>query len=318
MFRKENLVAFSAVLFLIAIAIGYSFGQFVSPELTEGTSGLLGWDVQSENVFNYFIFLIVFSFVMLASPILNFIRKNRVIAFVEVLLILSMMVGGFLLSRNWLISTETESGFLGFNESVKSLFDAGWLLAGLMIFWGIYLIGRFVAQLRKTNQLGTRNGRVKLLLLIVGIIAVCFYFIGMHRDIFSSTKFWFFQDDVSLIDSVTGFFKAGENFLGVIIITFTLIFPMVKFIYMFWGLLAPLTPLGMKISKILSTLGKYSMLDVFVVALLILNLKFDSDIIDMEVRSGAIFFGVSIILNMIVASAVVLMGLDKAKETQAA
>lgn len=315
MLRKENLLAFSALWFLVAIAGGYAFGQFLSPELTVGKKGLLGWENTDSFFFNYKVFLLAFGFLMLASPIAHAFRRKMIPAGTEVGLIILMIVLGWLWIGPSLLSSTSESGFLGFNTTYRTNFDTGIFLLSFLILWGAYLFVRYLLQLIDQRQLGTRRGMIKLLLMAIGIAAVGCYFVGMHRSIFHSTKFWVFEEEVSLIDSVTAFFQSGERFLGVIIITFTLVFPMVKFIYMFWGLLAPPTPLSTRISKILSVLGKYSMLDVFVVALLILNLKFHSDILDMQVRSGAILFGISIILNMIVTSAVVLMGVDKGKPT---
>ena len=105
-----------------------------------------------------------------------------------------------------------------------------------------------------------------------------------------------------MIQSVSLFFQGSEVFLGVVIILFTLVFPSLKFVFLFWGVLSKPTPFGKKVNKVLSTIGKYSMLDVFVVALLLLNLKFDSDILDMQVRIGVVYFAISIVLTMVVGS----------------
>lgn len=301
MFRKENSLAFSAIWFLVAVSVGYVFGHFLLPGQTTGSSGFLGLESEDRTFFNARIFLIVFSGVMLIAPVFHAIQRKMLIAGMEVVIIGLMVIAGWLLNQ-YLTVQESDDGFLWLTPSYTTTsFDAGILLSVLAGIWGLYVVIRYFLM---RNPAKTRIYRT--ILLVLGYGAVMLYFIGMHRSIFHSTKFWIFEDEVSLIDSVTAFFKSGENFLGVVIITFTLIFPMIKFFYMFWGLLARPTPVGMKVTKILSVLGKYSMLDVFVVALLVLNLKFDSKIIDMQIREGAILFGFSIILNMVVTSALVL------------
>jgi paraquat-inducible protein A len=308
MLRKENLPAFSAIWFLISISIAYTIGHFISPNTTTTSAGLLGWDSKEITYFNAYAFLITLGACLLVSPILQLIRGQRIWGVMELVLIPCMIGGGWWLSAT-LFSEEEGSGFLWVGSYTTTQFDQGILLVALLGIWGTMMMAR--------HLLGPMSGRkkiVRMLWLALAILAVGLYFLGMHRSIFHSTKFWVFEESVSLIDSVTAFFKAGEAFLGVVIITFTLIFPMVKFIYMFWGILASPTKTGMRITKILSVLGKYSMLDVFVVALLILNLKFESEVIDMEIREGAILFGLSIILNMIVTSALVLAKVEKLEE----
>ena len=53
------------------------------------------------------------------------------------------------------------------------------------------------------------------------------------------------------------------------------------------------------ISTALEIINKWSMLDVFIVAVLILNMKFDSDIIISRLESGTTLFAISIVLMMI-------------------
>jgi uncharacterized paraquat-inducible protein A len=49
----------------------------------------------------------------------------------------------------------------------------------------------------------------------------------------------------------------------------------------------------------LDIINKWSMLDVFVVALVILNMKFDSLIIVSKLESGTTLFAISVILMMV-------------------
>jgi len=79
---------------------------------------------------------------------------------------------------------------------------------------------------------------------------------------------------------------------------FTIIFPIIKYIFLFTTLLGRRMPKQKFMSTALEVINKWSMLDVFVVAVLILNMKFDSTIIVAEVESGTSLFALSILLMM--------------------
>jgi uncharacterized paraquat-inducible protein A len=60
-----------------------------------------------------------------------------------------------------------------------------------------------------------------------------------------------------------------------------------------------------KKTSFLSKLDKWSMIDVFLVALLLLNFKMDSNVIVMKLKTGTQFIAISVILRMITASIIV-------------
>lgn len=105
-------------------------------------------------------------------------------------------------------------------------------------------------------------------------------------------------DYVYLSSSFRFFFDKGEFFIGLLLLFFTIIFPVMKYIFLFATLLGKKFPKHQSLSIALEIINKWSMLDVFVVALLILNMKFDSDIIVSKLESGATLFAISIVLMM--------------------
>ena len=58
-------------------------------------------------------------------------------------------------------------------------------------------------------------------------------------------------------------------------------------------------PRHLRVSTALEIINKWAMLDVFVVAVLILNMKFDSVIIISKLEHGTTLFAISIVLMMI-------------------
>ncbi len=117
-------------------------------------------------------------------------------------------------------------------------------------------------------------------------------------------------DYVYLSSSFRFFFNKGEFFVGFLLLFFTIIFPLIKYFFLFITLSGRRLPKHEFMSTALDIINKWSMLDVFVVSLLILNMKFDSDIIVSKLGSGTTLFAISIVL-MMVASLIAKRSLKK-------
>jgi uncharacterized paraquat-inducible protein A len=107
------------------------------------------------------------------------------------------------------------------------------------------------------------------------------------------------SDYIYITTSFRYFFENGEIFIGVLLLFFTLLFPVIKYIFLFATLLGFHFPGRRFVSIALEIINKWAMLDVFVVALLILNMKFDSTIIISKLQSGTSLFAISVLLMMI-------------------
>ncbi|HUR67150.1 MAG TPA: paraquat-inducible protein A [Chitinophagaceae bacterium] len=107
------------------------------------------------------------------------------------------------------------------------------------------------------------------------------------------------SDYVYLHSSFRFFFDKGEVFIGFLLLFFTIIFPVIKYIFLFITLSGKKLPHHKFLSTALEIVNKWAMLDVFIVAVLLLNMKFDSDIIISKLESGTTLFAISIVLMMI-------------------
>ena len=107
------------------------------------------------------------------------------------------------------------------------------------------------------------------------------------------------SDYIYLSTSFRFFFDKGEVFIGFLLLFFTIIFPILKYIFLFLTLLGRKLPRNHFFSTALEIINKWSMLDVFVVAVLILNMKFDSTIIVSKLENGTSLFAISVVLLMI-------------------
>lgn len=146
--------------------------------------------------------------------------------------------------------------------------------------------------------------------------SILFFILGLTHPILE-TGYGFgpirlVQDFIYLSSSFRFFMNNGDWFVGSILLFFTIIFPIIKYLFLV------LTLAGFQFSRskitvgILEIINKWAMLDVFVVALLILHLKFDSVIIVSNLEIGTTYFALSIVLLMI-CSLLISKSIPKAK-----
>lgn len=105
------------------------------------------------------------------------------------------------------------------------------------------------------------------------------------------------KNTYSVLSGAWELFNANEIFLAVVIVLFSVAFPCAKLISLFI-----LCHDGAECSRELhfkahAFLGKWSMLDVFVIALLVVSLKL-GDMVNVEIHSGIYLFAASVILTM--------------------
>ena len=138
------------------------------------------------------------------------------------------------------------------------------------------------------------NHEKKTVALTLLAVSIFFFVMGLTLPIlqsgFSLGPIRLRQEFIYLGTSYNYFFEQGEYFIGVLLLFFTIIFPTLKYIF----LLLTLGGLRLKghqgLGIIMEVINKWAMLDVFVVAVLILNLKFDSNLIVSKVESGTTYF----------------------------
>lgn len=119
---------------------------------------------------------------------------------------------------------------------------------------------------------------------------------GIFFPFFHVTKFWVFDDAVSVVGGIITLFREGEYFLFAVLALFTLVFPCVKL-----GLLAVVwlerehdLARVRRLHGWVGSLGKWSMLDVFVVAILIVAMK-SAGVARIQIGSGLYLFTFSVI-----------------------
>jgi paraquat-inducible protein A len=145
----------------------------------------------------------------------------------------------------------------------------------------------------------TQAGRAILIFLLVIAASGCLI-LGLTLPAVQFTRLYFWSDTHSLTSIITALYKSGEVFLAAVIFIFSVVFPFFKLVYLAAAGLVVSRP-GMANTKILSRmawLGKWSMLDVLVLALIVFYAK-SAALADASALPGIYFFAASVLLTMI-------------------
>lgn len=129
--------------------------------------------------------------------------------------------------------------------------------------------------------------------------AAVLLFFGWTLPMLNVTSFWVFHDAHSVIGGIQRFWEDGEWLLLLAIGGFAVAFPAAKIAIAGWAMV---DPAGARTSlKIVHMLSKWSMLDVFVVALVVLTVKSNA-VADASVGPGAwCFAGAAIASSLAIA-----------------
>ena len=140
-----------------------------------------------------------------------------------------------------------------------------------------------------------RAGRTIVSTLLVSL--ACFV-AGIFLPFTAVTKLWLFENQISVFQGLGILWKGGELFLFLILFVFTVCFPFVKInallaLWLYPGLTGEQAK---RFFKFVSNMGKWSMLDVFVVAILVLTVR-SGGLAGVKVQSGFFLFFVSVMLT---------------------
>jgi paraquat-inducible protein A len=134
---------------------------------------------------------------------------------------------------------------------------------------------------------------VLMLLLSLGFFAA-----GIFLPFTSVTKLWLFENQISVYRGLIVLWQAGELFLFLILFVFTVCFPFVKInaMLLLWLWHRLDSAQGQRLFGFVANLGRWSMLDVFVMAILVLTVK-SSGVANIKVAGGFFLFFLSVMLT---------------------
>lgn len=145
-----------------------------------------------------------------------------------------------------------------------------------------------------------RLGGRRFLLSFAIIGAAVFLALGITLPIIRLTKFIFWTSEYSLLSTVGLLLKQGQTFLGLVVLVFSIVFPIVKLLYLLLVSTLPAAELRRhaKRLKAIEWIGKWSMHDVLVLALTIFFLK-SQGIYDAASLPAVYFFTAAVVLMIL-------------------
>jgi paraquat-inducible protein A len=138
--------------------------------------------------------------------------------------------------------------------------------------------------------------RLKLAWFIVSAMLIA----GAVLPMFTFSQFYFFNDTFSLASGIFHLLMEGELLLFLIVFSFSILMPAWKMVILYRLLHAQEGDPARRHRQlhVLSFLGKWSMLDVFVVAILVVTVKLGT-IANITVHFGIYLFTLAVIASML-------------------
>lgn len=141
------------------------------------------------------------------------------------------------------------------------------------------------------------KGRFDIPLLI--LVAAALLITGLSLPLVHVEKMVMWQSTYSVFTGTVSLFEQKEFFLGAVLFFFSMVFPIIKLVGLAFIWYCPMKSSDRKkFLHWLGLLGKWSMLDVFIVAILIVAVKL-GPLANIEPRQGVYFFCLAILFSMI-------------------
>ena len=123
---------------------------------------------------------------------------------------------------------------------------------------------------------------------LLSLLELIFFSFGISLPLLSVSEFWFFKNEVSLINIVYGLFENAEYLLALIVAIFGVLIPLIK---------VSSRLMGLKFFEKFQ-LHKFAMLDIFLIRFIVFSSKFAS-LFDAKIGVGFYFLLASILIGFV-------------------
>lgn len=153
-------------------------------------------------------------------------------------------------------------------------------------------------------------GRAKIIKLML-LFSTILFMAGIYLPVMTVTKLLIVKNEFSIISGLLELASSGEYLLFLVIFAFSILLPFLK-IYVLFRLVSVNIQNKIQYSRYLDLMhryGRWSMLDVFVVAILAVAVKLGA-LASIEIQAGMYIFTTAVILIMLLTS--IVMRMEKA------
>ena len=157
-----------------------------------------------------------------------------------------------------------------------------------------------------TNSYAFRRPLLGVVINLALLASLGLLFYGLQAPILTLEKFYFFSNTVSLLSALQQLAAQAEWGLFALVGMFSVVFPILKSVILLlvWNFDPTQGERHRRHLRWLATYGKWSMLDVFIVAVLVVAVKLGA-IASVEMRYGLYAFAAAVLLTMIITARVV-------------
>ena len=134
---------------------------------------------------------------------------------------------------------------------------------------------------------------------VVLVFASAALSIGISTPLITVEKAFFLENDYSIWSGVTGLWEDGELFLAALVFFFSFVFPILKLLLLAWIWFGRMGfERRTRAVQALEELGRWSMLDVFAVAILIVATKL-GPLAQVYPQPGVYWFAAAVLASMV-------------------
>jgi paraquat-inducible protein A len=163
----------------------------------------------------------------------------------------------------------------------------------------------FMAQMISIAEKFPRTVKAVQVLLVITLVL---FIMGISMPILTISRLWILTDEVSVLSGLWQLLDDQQYFIFFIIFLFSILLPIMKLYYLFMLSFANKVQNKnyRKYLHLMHRYGRWSMLDVFVVAVLIVTVKLGA-LADIIIEPGMYFFTAAVVLLMIITSVMVIL-----------
>ena len=145
-------------------------------------------------------------------------------------------------------------------------------------------------------------------LLVLLVVTAIMLALGLSAPILTLEKFFIIENTFSIFSGLLQLLEEGRIFLFDIILLFSVVMPIIKLgvLFRLLGSTVGSSETLHRYLRLMHQYGKWSMLDVFVVALLIVAVKLGA-VATVEIHYGLYAFGTAVLLTMAITARVIYL-----------
>lgn len=143
--------------------------------------------------------------------------------------------------------------------------------------------------------------RAPLWLQLLALLAATLLLAGMVTPLLTLSRLWMFNDTLSILGGVSQLWQQKHYLLFLLITTFSVLLPLLKLVLLLrlLTLSGAVSPRARRYLHLMHEYGRWAMLDVMVVAMLLVTVKLGI-IVRIQIHFGLYLFAAGVLLTMLV------------------